>query len=116
MKTIKVIFWLMVISFLGLAVYQNRQTLTINLPFSLNVYFRPEVRWSYTVGHIMGFSAFVGFLVGSWTFFRLYWRKRRELKQCMDSLREISITSSSESSVGGKTESKDESFTQLNGS
>jgi hypothetical protein len=34
----------------------------------------------------------------------------------MDSLREISITSSSENSVGGKTESKDESFTQSNGS
>jgi|UniRef100_A0A7V3KM89 hypothetical protein len=116
MKTIKVIFWLIVIGFLGLAVYQNRQTLNIDLPFSLDVYFRPEVRWSYTVGHIMGFSAFVGFLVGSWIFFRLYWRKRRELKQCMDSLREMSIASSSESSLGDKTETKDEAFTQSNGS
>lgn len=95
MKTIKVILWLLVLSFLGLLIYQNRQTLSINLPFSINIYFRPEVTMSYPVGNVMGFSAFVGFLVGSWVFFKLYWRKRRELKQCMASLKEISLMSDS---------------------
>ncbi|MCX7822529.1 MAG: LapA family protein [Syntrophobacterales bacterium] len=104
MKTFKIIMWVILLSFFGIALYQNRQTLSIDLPFSLNLYFRPEVRWSYPVGNIMGFSAFAGFIIGSWMFFRLYWKKRRELKQCMNSLKELSLSNAVDSSGIGKME------------
>lgn len=94
MKTMKIIIWIVLLSAFGIVIYQNRQTLSINLPFSFNLYFRPEVRLSYPVGNVMGFSAFVGFVIGSWMFFRLYWKKRKALKQCMDSLKELSLTAS----------------------
>lgn len=115
MKTVKMVLGLIIISFLGLLAYQNRQTLSINLPFSVNLYFRPEVTLSYPVGNVMGFSAFVGFIIGSWMFFRLYWKKRRELKHCMDSLKEVSLateiaqrsvdTSSEETGTGSSNNS-----------
>lgn len=105
MKTMKIIIWIVLLSVFGIVVYQNRQTLSINLPFSFNIYFRPELRLSYPVGNVMGFSAFVGFVIGSWMFFRLYWKKRKELKQCMDSLKELSLTASIKD--GEKLESQD---------
>lgn len=106
MKTIKFVVWLILLSVLGIAIYQNRETLSMNLPFSLNLYFRPEVRWSYPVGNVMGFSALAGFILGSWMFFKLYWRKRKELKQCVNSLKELSLTASG-NLEGEKSETRD---------
>ena len=113
MKQIKTIFWLLILGFLGLVIYQNQELFLNKQSFGLNLYFTGEFKAPDLYNAIFLLASFlIGFLTSY--FFSLFERYRskkmiKSLNVSVDShLRELSaLRSEVETLKGGSAGDKE---------
>lgn len=77
MKLFKLVIFLLVVSFLGIFIFQNPEVFNAPLNFKLNLWVRPPIEWSLKVDEIILISSVIGFFVGIVVFLKPWLRARR---------------------------------------